>query len=99
GHSTMKRNVVFGGAFLAAILLTVVGAMSARQTTQTAKPPVKQSTAPTAAAQKTTADNHGLDLADFDRTCKPCEDFYHFVNGGWIAHNEIPAAYPSWGRI
>jgi putative endopeptidase len=95
----MKRNIVFGGAFFAAILLTVVGAMSARQTTQTAKPPVKQSTPAAAAAQKAPAENHGLDLADFDRTCKPCEDFYRFVNGGWIAHNEIPAAYPSWGRI
>ncbi len=21
------------------------------------------------------------------------------MNGGWIAHNPIPAAYPSWGRI
>ena len=94
----MKRNIVFGGIFLAAILLTVVGAMSARQTSQTAKPPATQGTAP-AAAQKTPAEVHGLDLADFDRTCKPCDDFYHFVNGGWLKNNEIPAAFPAWGRV
>ncbi len=95
----MKRIIVFGGVFFVAILLTVVGAMSARQTSQTAKPPAKQGTAPAAAAQKMPAEIHGLDLSDFDRTCKPCEDFYHFVNGGWLAHNEIPAAYPAWGRV
>jgi putative endopeptidase len=95
----MKRNIVFGGIFLAAILLTVVGAMSARQTSQTAKPPAPQGTAPSATPQKTEAEIHGLDLADFDRTCKPCDDFYHFVNGGWLKKNEIPAAFPAWGRV
>jgi putative endopeptidase len=95
----MKRIVVFGGAFLTAILLTVVGAISARQTSQTAKPPVKQAPAPAPATQKTPPEVHGLVTTDFDRTCKPCEDFYHFVNGGWLAHNEIPAAYSSWGRL
>jgi putative endopeptidase len=93
----MKRTIIFCGALLAAILLTLVG--SARQTSQTAKPPVKQSAAPAAAQQKTPAEIHGLDLSDFDRTCKPCDEFYRFVNGGWLAHNEIPAAYPAWGRV
>ncbi|HXQ97302.1 MAG TPA: hypothetical protein VN774_02580, partial [Candidatus Limnocylindrales bacterium] len=42
------------------------------------------------ARQNTAAEIHGINLADLDRTCKPCEDFYKFVNGGWMAHNPIP---------
>jgi putative endopeptidase len=42
---------------------------------------------------------HGLDPADFDKTCKPCEDFFRFVNGGWLSRNPIPPAYPAWGRL
>lgn len=30
-------------------------------------------------------------------TCNACEDFYQYANGGWIAKNEIPAAFSSWG--
>ncbi len=33
---------------------------------------------------------HGLNLADLDRTCKPCDDFYKFADGGWMAKNPIP---------
>jgi len=32
----------------------------------------------------------------FRPNLQACEDFYHYVNGGWIAHNPTPAAYPSW---
>jgi putative endopeptidase len=41
----------------------------------------------------------GFDPANLDRTCKPCDDFNQFANGGWMAHNPIPAAYPSWGSF
>jgi len=42
---------------------------------------------------------HGVDLAILDKTCKPCEDFYHYAGGDWLAKNPVPAAYPSWGRF
>jgi len=45
------------------------------------------------------AASNALNLADMDRTCKPCEDFYHFVNGGWIASHPIPPAFASYGRF
>jgi putative endopeptidase len=42
---------------------------------------------------------HGPDTANLDRTCKPCDDFYHYVNGGWLKKNPVPPDYPSWGRF
>ena len=34
----------------------------------------------------------GFDPANMCATsCKACDDFYQYANGGWIAKNEIPA--------
>ncbi|MFL6207618.1 MAG: M13 family metallopeptidase [Pyrinomonadaceae bacterium] len=44
-----------------------------------------------------TGGGHGLDLANLDPNTKPCQNFFQYANGGWLARNEIPAAYPSWG--
>src|SRR6266568_1041239 len=41
----------------------------------------------------------GLERADLDRGAKACVDFYHFADGGWLAKNPIPPAYPSWGTF
>jgi putative endopeptidase len=80
----MKRVFVYCAAALAAMLVVFV-AMPSGRAQQTAAPAGHSA--------------HGLDPADFDQTCKPCEDFFRFVNGGWLAHNPIPPAYPSWGRL
>ena len=45
------------------------------------------------------AGSHGVDMTIFDKTCKPCEDFYHYASGTWLAKNPVPAAFPSWGRF
>lgn len=42
---------------------------------------------------------HGFDLANLDRSANACVDFNQFANGGWMEHNTIPAAYPSWGSF
>jgi putative endopeptidase len=40
----------------------------------------------------------GFDPANMCNTnCKACDDFYQYANGGWIAKNEIPAAFSTWG--
>src|SRR4029077_7986904 len=40
---------------------------------------------------------HGYDLASLDKNASACTDFYQYANGGWLAANPIPPAYPSWG--
>ena len=38
-----------------------------------------------------------LDRANLDTTCRACDDFYQFANGGWLKRATIPAAYPEYG--
>src|SRR4051794_16813795 len=47
--------------------------------------------------QGTADDNQklGFSMANMDTTCKPCDDFYKYVNGGWMKKNPIPAQYPA----
>ena len=52
-----------------------------------------------ATASSDAGDIHSLDLTSIDKTCKPCADFFKYADGGWIAKNPIPPAYPSWGRF
>ena len=37
-----------------------------------------------------------LDLSALDRTADPCENFYQYSCGGWMAQNPIPADQSSW---
>src|SRR5215472_1570179 len=43
------------------------------------------------------ASHSGIHPEDMDTTCKPCTDFWQYVNGGWHAKNPIPADKASWG--
>ena len=38
-----------------------------------------------------------IDPAYMNRNAKACVDFFDFANGGWFAHDTIPAAYSSSG--
>jgi len=40
----------------------------------------------------------GIHPEDMDTTCKPCADFWRYVNGGWLDKNPIPADQASWGH-
>src|SRR6185295_6689848 len=39
---------------------------------------------------------HKLDPSTFDQKTAACTDFYQYVNGGWMAANPIPPAFPVW---
>src|ERR1700731_4730234 len=38
-----------------------------------------------------------FDVTNMDTKAAACADFYQYANGGWLAANPIPAAYPAWG--
>lgn len=42
-------------------------------------------------------DAPGINVAYIDTTVRPQDDFYQFVNGGWLETAEIPADRTSWG--
>ena len=40
-----------------------------------------------------------FDLSALDTTVAPCEDFFQYTAGGWIAENPIPETEMRWGRF
>ncbi len=42
---------------------------------------------------------HGINPADMDTAAKPCADFFHYADGGYIKTHPIPAEYPRWGAF
>ncbi|MGA8312659.1 MAG: hypothetical protein WB755_21700, partial [Terriglobales bacterium] len=38
-------------------------------------------------SQSSSPESHGVDLTSLDKTCKPCQDFYHYANGEWQKRN------------
>jgi predicted metalloendopeptidase len=41
----------------------------------------------------------GIDTTNFDRSVRPQDDFFRFVNGGWLARTEIPPDASGWGAF
>jgi putative endopeptidase len=41
----------------------------------------------------------GVDTSSFDRSVRPQDDFFRFVNGGWLARTQIPADRTSTGTF
>ncbi len=76
----------------AAVLAALAAAPAAAQTT--ARPAANT---PRVAAAPNSA--LGVDTTNFDRSVRPQDDFFRFVNGGWLARTEIPADRSSWGSF
>ena len=41
----------------------------------------------------------GVDTANFDRSVRPQDDFYRFVNGSWLRNTQIPADRSTFGTF
>ena len=46
-----------------------------------------------------TSSEPSFDTTRIDKTCSPCDDFYQYANGGWIARTQIPADFSRWGSF
>ena len=57
----------------------------------------QQEVAPTLEALNTPTLPSGLYLARFDRSVRPQDDLYRFVNGRWLTHFELPADKSRYG--
>jgi putative endopeptidase len=40
-----------------------------------------------------------IDVNNFNKDIKPTDDFFRYVNGGWLARNPIPADEARWGSF
>ena len=45
------------------------------------------------------AEDKALDPKNFDHAVSPADDMFRYANGGWMAANPIPAAYPNWNTF
>jgi predicted metalloendopeptidase len=74
-----------------ACLLTLAACASAP------KPPEPAAAAPAAATPA--APPSGVLLANFDRSVRPQDDFYRYVNGTWLAKTDIPSDKSNYGAF
>lgn len=63
-----------------------------------AAPPTTATPAPPPAGAAKNAAMVNLDPTAIDRSVSPCDDFYRFSCGGWLARTPIPPDRPSWSR-
>ena len=49
--------------------------------------------------EKTEKKDWGFDTRDMDRGVRPQDDFYHYVNGGWLKKTTIPPHESRWGAF
>jgi len=49
--------------------------------------------------QTNTSKDEGLNISYMDKSVRPQDDFYNYVNGGWMKTAVIPSDKPSWGSF
>ena len=79
------------------IALTIT--LAACATPKAPEPPAAPAAPAVAAVPAAPALTSGLFLQNFDRSVRPQDDFYRFVNGTWLKNTEIPADKSNYGAF
>jgi putative endopeptidase len=90
----------FVSAILVAALIFLPQASSGQQDRRSSTQQINAKTVSTCDSAGTVPSqsaDHGFDLANLDRTVKPCDDFVRFAVGGWLKNNPVPADHSRWG--
>lgn len=82
--STLGISVLVGAFFLNSCT------SQKKITQEEVKPPVKE---------EVHHHDHGINLKYMDKSVRPQDDFYNYVNGGWMQTTVIPADKASWGSF
>jgi putative endopeptidase len=91
---TIRMSIAAGLAAAVLVLSSCFSARAAQKPT-----PVVTHISPAIQAGSPGGAAHGVQLQYMDKSCKACDDFYHYANGEWLKKNLIPAAYPSWNSF
>ena len=79
-------------------VLALAGALALSSCTAQPGADKTATTSQSSSTSKTMAD-HGLQLSEMDKTVRPQDDFYNYVNGTWMKNAVIPSDKPSWGSF
>ncbi|TQV86388.1 M13 family metallopeptidase [Aliikangiella coralliicola] len=81
-----------------AVCLALVTACSQQDSDKAAQTEVKKPAAEKKVATKTTLKS-GIELANLDKSVRPQDDFYRYVNGSWLTNTEIPSDKSRYGSF
>src|SRR5690606_20678663 len=87
----MKKITISALAFSGIVLLNSCG------TAKTADTATENQTV--AVETKTEVPEEGLNLDYMDKSVRPQDDFFSYVNGNWVKTAEIPSDKASWGSF
>ena len=71
------------------VVCMLFGLAACAPTTDAVKPSMETSGVKTATVRS--ANTLGVDVANFDLSHRPQDDFFRYVNGGWLKKTQIPS--------
>ena len=89
----MKKISIAALAFSGMLVLDSCGAQKQAAQTVYSPPPVVE------APKQVEVPENGIAINLMDKSVRPQDDFYNYVNGTWMKTTQIPADKASWGSF